>query len=79
MENETTKIKYMASNLTVFEAENEDLKGGVNVKIYKGTKKKLQIADFVEFGAWYMCNIHPTLKSFNGFDTVRYNLGYWEP
>jgi len=66
-------IEYMANNGTVFKADEDNLTGGVVVEsCWLITTLQLG-ADFAEFGAWHRSEIWEGLKSFAGYDAVRYD------
>lgn len=65
---------------------NRDLSGGVDViphnsKIYEAYKSKassMLASDMACMMSSWFTEVYPTLKSFNGMDTVKWNI-YWAP
>lgn len=66
-------INYMACNGTVFKANEDNLSGGVNVYSTWDAQPWHIAIDFAEFGAWHRSEIWEGLKSFAGYDAVRYS------
>lgn len=70
----TESLEYMCSNGTTFKADRCDLKGGVRVLEAWETTPEQKMADFAEFGAWHLANIHPNLNGFAGYGSIKYSF-----
>lgn len=69
MDNEIT---YTANYGCKFTSKNRDLSNGVSVRNQFKTSLERVTADSFEFGGWFVINILPTLKSFQGLDSVNF-------
>ena len=68
------QISHTGSSGTKFVSLNGDLHQGVDVYNPWGTTLERQCADFGQFAAWHLINVHPRLKSFRGYDAIQYNF-----
>jgi len=67
-------IEHMGSNGTVFSCETKDLSTVVRVNNQWINDPIAIGADYMEFGAWHSMEIRETLKSFQGYDTIEYEM-----
>ena len=74
MEEDKIALSHMSGNGTTFKCETRDLSTVVHVEHYGDISMEALASDFTEFGAWHGMNIHSTLKSFQGYDTINFEI-----
>jgi len=67
-------IEHMCGNGTVFSCETRNLSTVVRVENEYDNDPMRLGADYMEFGAWHSMEIRETLKSFQGYDTIEYEM-----
>ena len=74
MDEENFVLSHMSGNGTTFKCETRDLSTVVHVEHYGEISLESLAADFAEFGAWHGMNVHNTLSSFQGYDTIVFEI-----
>ena len=74
MDEKKIKLSHMCGNGTMFKCETLNLSTVVYVEDAYDIPPMLLNADFMEFGAWHGLQIYDKLQSFQGYDTVEYEL-----